>query len=72
MICPDCQKQARVLETRYRDNYKFRKYQCPNKHRFTTHEDIAQTGLSKRTKRATERSIETPPYVVPWLPGLKG
>lgn len=38
MKCPRCDTWADVVETRQRENFKYRRYSCANNHRFTTRE----------------------------------
>ena len=41
MKCPTCRAWVSVLETRQKsDNSTYRRYECANKHRFTTNERI--------------------------------
>jgi len=41
MICPQCNAWTRTLETRHKyDNEVYRRYECANKHRFSTIESV--------------------------------
>lgn len=48
MTCPTCQKQTRVLDSRFRDGEVYRRRRCKNGHRFSTLERVVpqcDTGL---------------------------
>ncbi len=50
MKCPDCKSWASVLETRDRqDGTTYRRYECANLHRFTTHE-VSEISPSKQPR----------------------
>lgn len=38
MLCPECGKPAKVIDSRQRAERKYRRHDCPNGHRFTTYE----------------------------------
>ena len=61
MACkePDCGKRARVLETRSRDGYVYRRYTCASGHKFSTVEGVCNSGMAKRIRRSDiKRTIE--------------
>ena len=52
MICPICNAQAYVIDTRENPNYRRRRYECNNGHRFSTAEVYWDT--LKQIDRANE------------------
>ena len=70
MNCPDqdCGKPARVIQTRGRDGYIYRRYTCAVGHRFSTVEGagrravecVCDSGMAKRIRKSDiKRTIET-------------
>lgn len=52
MTCPECGAQAYVIDTRENPNYRRRRYECNNGHRFNTAEVHWET--LKQIRRANE------------------
>lgn len=44
--CPECNKLSKVIETKGRKGWKYRRYECPQGHAFSTREQ-AYTPLSQ-------------------------
>lgn len=56
----DCGKRARVLETRSRDGYVYRRYTCGAGHKFSTVESVCDSGMAKRIRKSDiQRTIRT-------------
>lgn len=56
---PGCGHKARVLETRRRGDFAYRRYACPDGHRFSTGEGVIDKGGSQRARRTDiRRAVE--------------
>jgi transcriptional regulator NrdR family protein len=51
MKCPECGDKTEVLETRKNKQNTYRRYQCVNKHRFTTYERVSLPKVSVREEQ---------------------
>jgi len=55
--CPECHKPADVLETRDKDHYIRRRYQCFNNHRFSTMEQVHEFRAGPRHQTQEDRDM---------------
>lgn len=59
MVCPVCQSDTRVVDTRNEGAVQHRRRACLEGHRFSTTESVSTTPVFGKRQRASEKSQES-------------